>query len=100
MKNSQNLNVLVESPNVKYTERAIEAVYEYARNTVVRENDRYVCKPTSSVLNIRTQRKVSKVGVMLIGWGGNNGSTVTGAILANKHNLCWQSKDGLKKPNW
>lgn len=25
----------------------------------------------------RTKRKVPKTGVMLVGWGGNNGSTIT-----------------------
>lgn len=60
----------------------------------------FQCKPTTSVLQIRTERKVPKLGVMLVGWGGNNGSTVTAAILANKHQISWQTKDGLKEPNW
>jgi myo-inositol-1-phosphate synthase len=29
---------------------------------------------------------------MLVGWGGNNGSTVTGAIIANRDNLTWMRK--------
>jgi len=29
-----------------------------------------------------------------VGWGGNNGTTVTGGILANKHALKWQTKEG------
>ena len=33
---------------------------------------------------------------MLVGWGGNNGSTVTAASLANKHCLSWNTKDGLR----
>lgn len=32
---------------------------------------------------------------MLVGWGGNNGSTVTAGILANKHNIEWMNKRGL-----
>ena len=43
---------------------------------------------------------VPKVGVMLVGWGGNNGSTVTGAILANKLGLEWQDREGVKTPNY
>lgn len=37
---------------------------------------------------------------MLVGWGGNNGSTVTAAILANKHAMEWETKNGLKKANF
>lgn len=29
---------------------------------------------------------------MLVGWGGNNGSTLTAALLANKRNLSWETK--------
>jgi myo-inositol-1-phosphate synthase len=45
-------------------------------------------------------RKVPRVGVMLVGWGGNNGSTVTAAITANKHNITWQRKEGRQTPNY
>lgn len=56
--------------------------------------------PVSTELLIRTQLKVPKLGVMLIGWGGNNGTTITAALLANKHKLTWETKDGVQKANW
>ncbi|KAH3885573.1 hypothetical protein DPMN_009568 [Dreissena polymorpha] len=37
---------------------------------------------------------------MLLGLGGNNGSTVTAAILANKHRLSWHTKEGLQHANY
>ncbi|CAH1108285.1 unnamed protein product [Psylliodes chrysocephalus] len=37
---------------------------------------------------------------MLVGWGGNNGSTFTAAILANKLHLSWPTKKGTQKANW
>jgi myo-inositol-1-phosphate synthase len=37
---------------------------------------------------------------MLIGWGGNNGTTFTGGVLANKMNLSWYTKKGEQKPNY
>lgn len=37
---------------------------------------------------------------MLVGWGGNNGTTVTAAILANKRKMQWETKNGLKKANF
>lgn len=33
---------------------------------------------------------------MLVGWGGNNGTTVTAAVLANKLGLSWMTKTGRK----
>jgi hypothetical protein len=29
---------------------------------------------------------------MLVGWGGNNGSTFTGALIANKDQITWMRK--------
>ncbi len=37
---------------------------------------------------------------MLVGWGGNNGATLTGGILANKHGLTWMTRQGLQTPNY
>lgn len=32
---------------------------------------------------------------MLVGWGGNNGTTVTAGILANKYQVLWNTKKGI-----
>lgn len=37
---------------------------------------------------------------MLVGWGGNNGSTLTAAIEANRRQLEWRTKTGPQKANW
>ena len=37
---------------------------------------------------------------MLVGWGGNNGSTLTATILANKEHINWHTKEGLQTPNY
>jgi len=37
--------------------------------------------------------KVPKLGVMLVGWGGNNGTTFTGGLLANQHKITWNTKE-------
>jgi myo-inositol-1-phosphate synthase len=51
-------------------------------------------------LHIQTKRQVPKLGLMLVGWGGNNGSTVTAALLANKLRLSWETKTGVRKADW
>ena len=44
--------------------------------------------------------KVPKLGIMLVGWGGNNGTTFTGGLLANKHGIQWNTKEGVQTPNF
>lgn len=56
--------------------------------------------PQCQSLKIQTDRKLPKLGLMLIGWGGNNGSTLTAGIIANKHDLSWPTKRGVQKSNW
>lgn len=37
---------------------------------------------------------------MLVGWGGNNGSTITAALEANRRKLEWRTKTGVQQANW
>lgn len=37
---------------------------------------------------------------MLVGWGGNNGTTLSATILANKHNISWSTREGTQTPNY
>lgn len=37
---------------------------------------------------------------MLVGIGGNNGTTVLATHLANKHNISWNTKNGVQHPNY
>ncbi|XP_045172571.2 inositol-3-phosphate synthase 1-A-like [Mercenaria mercenaria] len=93
--------IKIESPSVRYTPDFIEADYNYT-NTTVRQDAKgtYIATPTSTKYTFRTQRKVPKLGLMLVGLGGNNGSTVTAAILANKHKMSWHTKEGIKHANY
>ena len=43
---------------------------------------------------IQTEKKVPKLGVMLVGLGGNNGSTFVAGILANKKKMTWATRQG------
>ncbi|KIY93857.1 myo-inositol-1-phosphate synthase [Monoraphidium neglectum] len=91
----------VVSPNVRYTEDAIESTYRYD-STRISRNDagEFEVAPTSSTYEFAVDRRVPKLGIMLVGLGGNNGTTVAAGILANKHGITWMTKDGLKKPNY
>nr|XP_015220819.1 PREDICTED: inositol-3-phosphate synthase 1 [Lepisosteus oculatus] len=92
--------IRVDSSNVKYTERYIEAQYSYHTSAVSRDNGTYKVTPRSTHYTFRTERKLPKLGVMLVGWGGNNGTTVTAAVLANRLGLSWRTKTGWKKANY
>jgi myo-inositol-1-phosphate synthase len=37
---------------------------------------------------------------MLVGLGGNNGTTFTGGIIANREKLTWHTKKGENTPNY
>ncbi|WP_213070961.1 hypothetical protein, partial [Acinetobacter baumannii] len=69
----------VQSPNVKYSEESIESVYDYQTTELVHENRdgnyEWVVKPKSVKYEFKTDTRLPKLGVMLVGWGGNNGST-------------------------
>lgn len=56
--------------------------------------------PQVTSLKIRTNRNVPRLGVMLVGWGGNNGSTLTAALEANRRKLEWRTRTGVQTANW
>lgn len=57
-------------------------------------------KPVVQRLKISTDCRVPKVGVMLVGWGGNNGTTLTAALEANRRQLSWRTRTGVQQANW
>ena len=87
----------VSSPNVKYTEELIESKYVYETTKVTRDTkNSYTATPVETLYTFHTKQKVPRLGCMLVGWGGNNGSTITASVLANKLGLTWHTKEGLK----
>ncbi|XP_066839730.1 inositol-3-phosphate synthase 1 isoform X1 [Anser cygnoides] len=91
---------LVESPDVTYSKDFIEAKYTYSTVHVCKENGVTKVRPCSTRFTFRTGRQVPRLGLMLVGWGGNNGTTVTAAVLANRLGLSWMTKTGRKKANY
>ncbi|XP_026173279.1 inositol-3-phosphate synthase 1-A [Mastacembelus armatus] len=95
-----SVNIRVNSPNVMYTDAHIMAQYSYQTTSVHREGNQVIVTPCTTEMTFRTERRVPRLGVMLVGWGGNNGTTVTAAVLANKLGLSWKTKTGEKKANY
>jgi len=95
------MNFNVKTPFVKFEKDAIIAKYNYTRTVVSKTADgSYQIEPKSSLITFKTNTVVPKTGLMLVGLGGNNGSTVVSGILANKLGISWRTKEGLQHPNW
>ncbi|XP_056915503.1 inositol-3-phosphate synthase 1-A-like [Takifugu flavidus] len=95
-----SVNVRINSPNVQYTDTHITARYSYQTTSVHRDGNNITASPCATEMTFRTERRVPRLGVMLVGWGGNNGTTVTAAVLANSLGLTWSTKTGQKKANY
>ena len=96
----------VNSDKVQYTAEHITSTYDYLNTHVKKQTNpangktTFVATPTKTTYQFQTERKVPKTGLMLVGWGGNNGTTITAAILANKNNVTWHNKEGVQVPNY
>ena len=90
----------VKSPFTHLEGTSLISEYSYNSSKVEQIGDEIVVTPKQTKYTFKTETKVPKLGVMIVGWGGNNGSTVTAGILANKHNICWNTKKGVKTPNY
>jgi len=93
--------VKVASPHVSYSDDAIEAQYVYQTTEVAVDADgSLVATPIEEKFTFRTERTVPKVGVMIAGLGGNNGTTVAASIIANKLGISWNTKEGKRNPDY
>ena len=111
--------VVVDSENAKFSDDFITSKYTDRGADVVSINGRYIVKPMVMSYEFQTQRRVSRIGyaphipiyaigfelisfvlssrLMMIGTGGNNGTTLAATILANRHNIVWHTKSGIQQ---
>ncbi|ORZ37075.1 hypothetical protein BCR44DRAFT_124836 [Catenaria anguillulae PL171] len=91
----------VNSPNVTYAGGVIESSYDYSKTKVhTLPNGQLQVEPETIHYKFTTDCRVPRLGVMLVGWGGNNGSTLTAAILANRNKLSWETREGVQHANY
>jgi len=72
----------------------IENPYNYS---YIKVDDKENFVITNKKVSIITHLKKPRIGVMLVGIGGNNGSTFTASILARQKNIEWENKNGKHK---
>eukprot|EP00002_Diphylleia_rotans_P013320 TRINITY_DN25_c0_g1_i1.p1 TRINITY_DN25_c0_g1~~TRINITY_DN25_c0_g1_i1.p1 ORF type:complete len:509 (-),score=107.53 TRINITY_DN25_c0_g1_i1:513-2039(-) len=90
----------VNSPNVQYTETEIVSQYTYQTTVAHEDSGTMVITPITQHFEFHTQRKVPKTGLMMVGLGGNNGTTLTAGVIANREGICWRTKEGVREPNY
>lgn len=95
-------SIQVNSGSTIYSNEFIESKYIYEMNhcEIDHTNKQVNIVPRKYQYNFRTKRQVQRTGVMLVGWGGNNGTTFTGAIIANRDQITWMRKEGEQHPNY
>jgi myo-inositol-1-phosphate synthase len=81
-------DIRVESPNVTYGEGEIRSKYVYEESLF--ENG--VVTPIREEFEFKVSTEIPKTGLLLVGIGGNNGSTVTASLIAHKNNITWHTK--------
>lgn len=89
----------VDSPKVQFNAKnnTLLSTYDYQTTKIsTTANGRLKATPVTESLTFKTDCKVPRVGCMLVGWGGNNGSTLTASVLANKMKLQWRTKEGVQ----
>lgn len=92
--------IRVDSENVEYRDDSVFSKFSYTNSSVSFEDGTLKVKPTEAVYNFKTDLKVPKVGMMLVGLGGNNGTTVVAGIIANREKISWESRHGTQHPNY
>ncbi|CAA7260317.1 unnamed protein product [Cyclocybe aegerita] len=92
--------ITVQSENTLYSDEHITAKFFNRGSEVTVTDGHFSVKPTVQEYEFQTKRAVSKTGLMMIGIGGNNGTTLCATILANRHNIVWHTKEGIQQPNY
>lgn len=94
--------IRVATDRCHYTETELTTRYTHV-NPVVSEiegSDCFEVKPVVQDYEFKLDLKTPKLGVMLVGLGGNNGTTFLAAVLANKSKVAFHTKDGLIAANY
>jgi myo-inositol-1-phosphate synthase len=66
------------------------------KHVKVLKNDKYEVKEDTFTTRVENKNE-GRLGVMIVGWGGSNGSTLTAGLLAKYNDLTWNNKNGEHK---
>ncbi len=74
--------------------------YNYETTSVEVNGDSAVVNTGVQELEFRMKQHVPKTGLMLVGLGGSNGTTLSAGLLANQQGIEWERTDGTCRPNF
>lgn len=92
--------LVINSPSVTYTPEAIHSTYRYSSVSVSTKEGQLEAIPHETLYKFRTKRRSRRIGLLQVGWGGNNGTTVTAALEAHRHSITWETRNGKHSPNY
>jgi myo-inositol-1-phosphate synthase len=93
-------SVEVKTDRINVVDDAIYSTYTYENALVEKVAGKFKVTPTKEEYLFKLDTKVPKTGLLLVGMGGNNGTTLTAAVTANRHNIAFHNKNGLVEPNY
>lgn len=95
-------SIKVDTEKCRYTETELTSQYRYVNSLVSKNesNGLIEVKPTQQDYEFKVDLRLPKVGVLLVGLGGNNGTTLVASVLANKNKVQFHTKEGLKEANY
>ncbi|SBT36443.1 myo-inositol 1-phosphate synthase [Plasmodium ovale wallikeri] len=79
------------------------STYDHFETEVIKNTKKgeIICKNVKSTYEIMVEKiKEKKLGVLIVGIGGNNATTMLGGICANSYNHSYINKYDIKKPNY
>ena len=78
-----------QTPGIARTETENDITVTYQNRFTLYDEEEKSARPVMQEKTIKTDKRVPRLGVMLVGLSGNNGSTFVSGILANKGNMTW-----------
>lgn len=91
----------VQTPSIIVKDNQCFCDYTHHKQIISQQaSGKYALNSEFTKYTIKTDLSVPKVGLMLIGWGGNNGSTLTASLIANRNELSWKTKRGTQSANY
>ena len=77
----------------------MENIYKY-NYLEFNDDGSFIIKENNIKIQTLDYNKDKKLGVMIVGLGGNNGSTLVASLLAYNKGLTWENKNGIQKVKW
>lgn len=92
--------IKVNSSKCSYENGSLLTKYTYENSTVTKSENGYTVEPTAADYQFKVDLAVPKLGVLAVGLGGNNGTTLAASIIANRDDIAFENKEGTIPPSY